>query len=251
MKKRNNLMVKTLVASTVLSLSLISLSGCANESAAVTIDTDTVKDIVAHYNIKINEEGLSKYRDVLAGINDGKSFSEMGLTVAYNDNELIFPFNTNIITVDDWILSNRTYTSDIDKLNDYTDAAVYTSSKYGNSELVLSSYKVSGQSGVAGRQDILKEYGAYSMSLYYDTDSDICPNLKICNVEVFRASEDDLIGVLNTSNSVRKSNYTMGGVTTYSYVYDLGSYLVELKVACKNGKVKQCSFTTTVSSVTT
>lgn len=250
MKKRNNLMVKTLVASTVLSLSLISLSGCAKESAAVT-DADVTKNIKAHYNIKVNESELFKYRDVLTSINDGKSFSEMGLTVAYNDNELIFPFNTNIITVDGWVLSNRTYTSDVDKLNDYTDAAVYTSSKYGNSELVLSSYKVSGQSGVAGRQDILKEYGAYSMSLYYDTDSDICPDLKICNVEVFRASEDDLIGVLNTSNSVRKSNYTMGGVTTYSYVYDLGSYLVELKVACKNGKVKQCSFTTTVSSVTT
>lgn len=250
MKKCNKLMIKTLVASTILSLSLISLSGCNKSNSADEVDKQTVSNVISHYNVKIGEESLSEYKDIVTTMSSNKSFSEMGLKVEYNDNELLFPFNVNILVNDGWQLSNRTYSSDINKLNDYTDAAIYTSNKYGNSELVLSGYKISGQSGVAGRQDILSEYGAYAMSLWYDVNSEICPNLKICGVDVFNANESELINVLNISNTIRSSNYTIMNVTTYSYVYDFGSYLVELKVACSNGTVTQCSFTTTVASAT-
>lgn len=238
---------KAFVTGLAVSLSLICLSGCNSSDSDSSSKNDmTSTSSVAENSASESLNALQHYENAIMSMEPALPFSETGLTVKYNGQELTFPFELSKITEDGWVLSDKTYDTDTDKLRDYTDAAIYSNDKYGKSELVLSSYRVSGKSGVAGRQDILSKYGVYSMSLHCGDDVTTYPDLEICGLNIFSASDEAIISTFNNSETIKSSEYTMNGVNTYSYVYDLGSYLVELKLVCKDGQVYQCLFTTTV-----
>lgn len=238
-RKSNNKTFMTIVMS--LGLICLSMAGCSSETPAPNDSTS-----VGDNNVVVDEQSLDDYNDSMIEIESAYDFSETGLTVSYNGNEIIFPFELDLLVSDGWELSDRTYGSEQDKLNDYTDAAIYTNSQYGNSELVVSSYKVSGQSGVAGRQDVLREHGVYTMSLHVDSDLETYPSLTICNLDIFSATEEEIMSAFGMSNYIDTSSYVIDGVSYYSYIYDLGSYLVELNLISQDGQVRQCSFTTTI-----
>lgn len=225
---------------TSLGLICLFMTGCSSKSVDESLPSVTNNPTV------VDESKEVEYNNTLVGIESAYDFSETGLTVVYNENELTFPFELDLLVSDGWELSSRTYDSDIDAQNDRTDAAIYTNPKYGSSELVVASYKVSGQPGMAGRQDVLKEHGVYTMSLHVDANLDEYPDLNICGLDIFSASESDILSVFSKSNYVDTSNYVINDVTYYSYVYDLGSYLVELNLISSEGQVRQCDFTTTI-----
>ena len=238
MKKRH--LCRVLTASLFLSVCLSSLSGCSGEEKSNNVPNSTVTT---------NNEPTttSNPREHLGGI----ALEDTGLSVSYNDKDLIFPFDSAILA-SDWSLSlDRTYSNDVDANRDFSDAAIYVSDKYGlGSELVMATYKFSGESGVAGSQKALKEYGVYSMSLYYGgAEGTTKPNLKICGLNIFDTDASVLVNTLTSSSSpIESRSYSVDDAVTYSYVYDLGSYLMELKIVCRDQVVKQCCFTTTVSS---
>lgn len=237
---------KILISSLLLSLCLVS-TGCSNTTKKTTeISTNSDESVNTHDASE--SETPKRSRDDL----EGMSLESTGLSVSYNDIDLIFPFDASILT-SDWSLSKeRTYSDDVNASRDFSDAAIYTSEDFGaDSELVLATYKFSGESGVAGSQKALEEYGAYSMSLYYGgAEGTKKPNLKLCGIDIFNTDATTVINELtSSSSSIDSASYSIDSSTTYSYVYDLGQYLVELKIVCCDNVVKQCGFTTTVSTV--
>lgn len=228
--------------------SLTCVSGCTEFNSAGHKNIPTHSGTM-NYGVG-SKDLLQNYEQAVVSMEPALPFSETGLVVKYNGEELTFPFELSKLTQDGWMLSDKTYATKGDKVRDYTDAAIYSNKKYGKSELVLSSYKVSGKPGIAGRQDVLSKYGVYSMSLHCGDDVKTYPKLEICGLDIFSASDEAIISTFNNSKIVKSSEYELNGVNTYSYVYDLGTYLVELKLVCKDGQVYQCLFTTTVEART-